>query len=135
MSEERLFKRLRRWSAGGTTGTDVGGYVESVLQDVGRLYNTRRGSTPLSAAYGLPDISNMLANLTPPDLERIREAIEVTTREFEPRMQETRVSLPAEESPGLLRFVVQGELLYGKARVPVRYMVNIEGDGRVSVRQ
>jgi type VI secretion system lysozyme-like protein len=89
----------------------------------------------LSGTYGLPDISNMLANLTPPDVERIREAIEVTTREFEPRMQETRVSLPAEESPGLLRFVVQGELLYGKARVPVRYMVNIEGDGRVSVRQ
>jgi type VI secretion system lysozyme-like protein len=113
----------------------VGGYVESVLQDVGRLYNTRQGSTPLSASYGLPDISNMLANLTPPDVERIRDAIEATTREFEPRMQGTRVSLPAEESLGLLRFVVQAELLFGKARVPVRYMVNIEGDGRVSVRQ
>jgi type VI secretion system lysozyme-like protein len=135
MSEERLFKRLRRWSAGGNAGIDVGGYVESVLQDVGRLYNTRRGSTPLSASYGLPDISNMLANLTPPDLEHIRDAIEATTREFEPRMQDTRVSLPAEESAGLLRFVVQAQLLFGKARVPLRYTVNIEGDGRVSVRQ
>ena len=134
MADERLFKRLRRWSGTGG-GTDVGGYVESVLQDVGRLYNTRRGSTPLSELYGLPDISDMLANLTPPDVERIREAIEVTTREFEPRMRETRVTLPAEESPGVLRFVVQASLLYEKTSVPVRYLVNIEGDGRVTVRQ
>jgi len=135
MAEERLFKRLRRWSGGGTAGADLGAYLESVLQDLGRLYNTRRGSTPLSELYGLPDISNLLANLTPPDVERIRAAIEVTTREFEPRLQDTRVSLPAEESLGMLRFQVQGDLLYEKARVPVRYQVNIEGDGRVAVRQ
>ncbi len=135
MAEERLFKRLRRWSGTGAGGADVGGYVESVLQDVGRLYNTRRGSTPLSELYGLPDISDMLANLTPPDVERIREAIEVTTREFEPRMQDTRVTLPGEESPGMLRFAVQASLLYEKTSVPVRYTVNIEGDGRVTVRQ
>ena len=135
MSEERLFKRLRRWSGGGNAGADVGAYVESVLQDVSRLYNSRRGATPLSDEYGLPDISNMLANLTPPDMERIRDAIEVTTRDFEPRMQDTRVTLPAEESQGLLRFSVQTSLLYGKTRVPVRYQVNIEGDGRVTVRQ
>ncbi|HEX4300703.1 MAG TPA: type VI secretion system baseplate subunit TssE [Gammaproteobacteria bacterium] len=135
MSEERLFKRLRRWSAGGATGIDVGGYVESVLQDLGRLYNTRRGSTPLSSLYGLPDISNMLANLTPPDVEHIREAIETTTREFEPRMQGTKVSLPGEESLGVLRFAVQADLLYEKTRIALRYQVNIEGDGRVSVRQ
>ncbi|MFI4878622.1 MAG: type VI secretion system baseplate subunit TssE, partial [Steroidobacterales bacterium] len=126
---------LRRWSAGGATGIDVGGYVESVLQDLGKLYNTRRGSTPLSSLYGLPDISNMLANLTPPDLERIREAIETTTREFEPRMQGTKVSLPAEENLGVLRFAVQADLLYEKTRIALRYQVNIEGDGRVSVRQ
>jgi type VI secretion system lysozyme-like protein len=135
MSEERLFKRLRRWSAGGAAGIDVGGYIESVLQDLGKLYNTRRGSTPLSSLYGLPDISNMLANLTPPDLERIREAIETTTREFEPRMQGTKVSLPAEENLGVLRFAVQADLLYEKTRIALRYQVNIEGDGRVSVRQ
>lgn len=114
---------------------DVGSYVESVLQDLGRLYNTRRGSTPLSELYGLPDISNMLANLTPPDVESIREAIEITTREFEPRMQDTRVSIPVEESLGMLRFAVQTNLLYEKARVPMRFQVNIEGDGRVTVRQ
>ena len=134
MSEERLFKRLRRWSSGGS-GVDVGSYVESVLQDLGRLYNTRRGSTPLSELYGLPDISDMLANLTPPDVERIREGLEITTRQFEPRMRETRVSVAAEEGLGMLRFAVQGSLLYEKALVPVRYLVNIEGDGRVTVRQ
>ncbi|HET7174397.1 MAG TPA: type VI secretion system baseplate subunit TssE [Gammaproteobacteria bacterium] len=134
MSEERLFKRLRRWSSGGP-GADVGSYVESVLQDLGKLYNTRRGATPLGELYGLPDISDMLANLTPPDIERIREAIETTTRQYEPRMQDTRVSVPAEENPGMLRFAVQGNLLYEKTRVPLRYLVNIEGDGRVAVRQ
>ncbi|HEV2212143.1 MAG TPA: type VI secretion system baseplate subunit TssE, partial [Gammaproteobacteria bacterium] len=105
------------------------------LQDVGRLYNARRGSTPLSELYGLPDISELLANLTPPDVERIRAAIETTTREFEPRMRDARVSVPAEESPGMLRFAVQASLLYEKTSVPLRYLVNIEGDGGVTVRQ
>jgi len=135
MAEERLLKRLRRWSSGTAAGTDVGSYVESVLQDVGKLYNTRRGSTPLSSDYGLPDISNLLANLTPPDVENIRAAIELTTREFEPRMQGTQVSLPGEDSPGMLRFAVQADLLYEKTRIALRYQVNIEGDGRVTVRQ
>ena len=134
MADERLFKRLRRWSSGGG-GVDVGSYVESVLQDLGHLYNTRRGSTPLSDLYGLPDISDMLANLTPPDVERIRDGLEVTTRQFEPRMRDTRVSIAAEEGLGVLRFAVQGSLLYEKALIPVRYLVNIEGDGRVTVRQ
>ena len=116
MAEERLLKRLRRWSSGAAGGTDVGSYVESVLQDVGKLYNTRRGSTP-------------------PDVENIRAAIEVTTREFEPRMQDTKVSLPGEDSPGMLRFAVQADLLYEKTRIALRYQVNIEGDGRVTVRQ
>jgi type VI secretion system lysozyme-like protein len=134
MADERLFKRLRRWSSGGS-GVDVGSYVESVLQDLGHLYNTRRGSTPLSDLYGLPDISDMLANLTPPDVERIRDGLEATTRQFEPRMRDTRVSIAAEEGLGVLRFAVQGSLLYEKALIPVRYLVNIEGDGRVTVRQ
>lgn len=134
MADERLFKRMRRWSSGGGAA-DAGGYVESVLQDLGRLYNTRRGSTPLSELYGLPDISDMLANLTPPDVERIREAIEGTSREFEPRLRDIRVSVAAEEGLGMLRFAVQGNLLYEKALLPVRYLVNIEGDGRVTVRQ
>lgn len=134
MAEERLFKRMRRWSSGGGPA-DAGSYVESVLQDLGRVYNSRRGSTPLSDLYGLPDISDMLANLTPPDVERIREGLEVTTREFEPRMRDTRVSMAAEEGLGMLRFAVQGNLLYEKALLPVRYLVNIEGDGRVTVRQ
>jgi len=134
MADERLFKRMRRWSSGGS-GVDVGSYVESVLQDLGHLYNTRRGSTPLSDLYGLPDISDMLANLTPPDVERIRDGLEATTRQFEPRMRDTRVSIVAEEGLGMLRFAVQGSLLYEKALIPVRYLVNIEGDGRVTVRQ
>lgn len=136
MAEERLLKRLRRWSAGTGGGIpDVGSYVESVLADVSRLYNTRQGSVPISDRYGLPDISNLLVTLTPPDLERIRDAIEQTTGEFEPRLQDVQVTLPAEEALGVLRFMVQGNLLYEKTSLPVRFQVDIEGDGRVSIRR
>lgn len=136
MAEERLMKRLRRWSTGTGSGTpDVGTFVESVLADVARLYNTRQGSVPISDRYGLPDISNMLANLTPPDMEQIREAIEATTSEFEPRLQDVEVTIPADETLGMLRFAVRGNLLYEKSTIPVRYQVDIEGDGRVSIRR
>jgi type VI secretion system lysozyme-like protein len=136
MAEERLMKRLHRWSMGtGSSTPDVGTYVESVLADVTRLYNTRQGSVPISDSYGLPDISNMLASLTPPDLEQIRDAIERTTSEFEPRMQDVEVTVPAEEALGMLRFAVRANLLYEKGSMPLRYQVDIEGDGRVSIRR
>jgi type VI secretion system lysozyme-like protein len=136
MAEERLLKRLRRWSAGTGGGIpDVGSYVESVLADVTKLYNTRQGSVPVSDKYGLPDISNLLVTLTPPDLERIRDAIERTTGEFEPRLQDVQVTLPADEALGVLRFMVQGNLLYEKASLPLRFQVDIEGDGRLSIRR
>lgn len=136
MAEERLMKRLRRWSTGTGGGVpDVGSYVESVLADINKLYNTRQGSVPISEDYGLPDISNMLANLTPPDLEQIRDAIERTTTEFEPRLQDVEVSVPPEEALGMLRFAVRATLLYEKGSVPLRYQVDIEGDGRVSIRR
>lgn len=136
MAEERLMKRLRRWSTGTGSGTpDVGTFVESVLADVARLYNTRQGSVPISDQYGLPDISNMLANLTPPDMEQIRDAIEATTSAFEPRLQDVEVTIPADETLGMLRFAVRGNLLYEKSTIPVRYQVDIEGDGRVSIRR
>lgn len=136
MADERLLKRLHRWASGTGAGSpDVGTYMESVLDDLGRLYNTRQGSVPISDRYGLPDISNLLANLTPPDLEEIRSAIEETTSEFEPRLREVTVTIPAEETLGMLRFSVQGDLLYEKSILPLRYQVNIEGDGRVSIRR
>ena len=136
MAEERLMKRLRRWSTGTGGGTpDVGTYVESVLADIHKLYNTRQGSVPISENYGLPDISNLLANLTPPDMEQIRDAIERTTIEFEPRLQDVDVTIPAEEALGVLRFAVRGSLLYEKGSMPLRYQVDIEGDGRVSIRR
>jgi len=136
MAEERLFKRLHRWSAGTGSGTpDVGTYVESVLADVNKLYNTRQGSVPISDNYGLPDISDLLASLTPPDMEMIRSAIEATTSEFEPRMQDIDVSIPSEEKMGMLRFSVRANLLYEKTSIPLRYQVDIEGDGRVSIRR
>lgn len=137
MAEERLFKRLRRWSgaATGGSGPDVGSYMESVLADIGKLYNTRQGSVPISEDYGLPDISDMLASLTPPDLEQIRDAIERTTQMFEPRLQDVQVTIPAEETPGMLKFSVHAGLMYEKSTLPVRYQVDIEGDGRVSIKQ
>jgi type VI secretion system protein ImpF len=91
----------------------------SVRDDLDALLNTRREvhramPTDLSHSllnYGIPDFTSFNVKNSD-DRNRIAKEIEQTVREFEPRLQNVKVSLepPSKESHGALHFSIEGKL-------------------------
>lgn len=138
MTEERLLKRIGYWLAAEDAErrrADIGAYTESVFADLANLYNTRRGSVQISDEYGLPDFVNMLNSFTPPAVESIENVIRETTQKFEPRLRDIVVQhVPRDGDEGLLRFNVNGNLVFRDNTVPVQFDAVLQGDGSVALQ-
>ncbi|HEX7045942.1 MAG TPA: type VI secretion system baseplate subunit TssE [Gammaproteobacteria bacterium] len=138
MTEERLLKRIGYWLSpedAERRRADIGAYTESVFADLANLYNTRRGSVQISGEYGLPDFVNMLNSFTPPAIESIENVIRETTQKFEPRLRDISVQhVPRDDDEGLLRFNVNGNLVFRDNTVPVQFDAVLQGDGSVALQ-
>lgn len=135
MAAERLLKRLRRLGrtgSGAAPAMDINELTLSVLDDLSKLYNTRRGSVLIDGQYGLPDFSNLRSNLSPPECDAMIAAIRETTLRFEPRLRSVKVVFqPPTEEFGVLRFTVSANLAVRQQEVPLRFDVLLQGNGAV----
>ena len=136
MPRERLLKRIRAWSRRESgAGNDLAAYTDSVLEDIGVLLNTRRGTVVLDGDYGLPDFSNQFNSLAPPELEAIQKAIRVCLDGFEKRLLGVAVDYtPRDTEFGVLRFTVSARLRFRNQETPISFFCLLQGDGSVSVQ-
>jgi type VI secretion system protein len=86
----------------------------SILDNLTRLFNSRRGAIGHLPDYGLPDITQVYREL-PYSVEGLRKAIKETIEKYEPRLRRVRV----EEQKGdlytmRLSFLLTAELLKGQ---------------------
>ncbi|HEY7394822.1 MAG TPA: type VI secretion system baseplate subunit TssE [Gemmatimonadaceae bacterium] len=65
--------------------------LHSVLGNLRRLFNARRGSLAHVPEYGLPDLSDVSPS-SPEKIEALRVAIREAVERFEPRLQKVRVT-------------------------------------------
>jgi type VI secretion system protein len=65
--------------------------LHSVLGNLRRLFNARRGSLVHVPEYGLPDLSDVSPS-SPEKIESLRVAIREAVERFEPRLQKVRVT-------------------------------------------
>ena len=65
--------------------------LHSVLGNLRRLFNARRGSLAHVPEYGLPDLSDVSPS-SPEKIESLRVAIREAVERFEPRLQKVRVT-------------------------------------------
>src|SRR5262245_59408158 len=65
--------------------------LHSVLGNLRRLFNARRGSLIHVPEYGLPDLSDVSPS-SPEKIESLRVAIREAVERFEPRLQNVRVT-------------------------------------------
>lgn len=136
MTQERLLKRLAAWGREEAPAGDLGGYTESVLEDLDRLYNTQQGTALIDAEMGLPDFSTLFNSLAPPEMERIERALRQVTERFEPRLRIASVKhAQRTDDFGLLRFEVAARLRFGEQEVPLRFFALLGGEGRWRIQQ
>jgi type VI secretion system protein len=130
-----LFDALTGRFADGARLTDVpesDHRLRSILGNLGRLFNTRRGTLLHVPEFGLPDISNV-SRAVPAEVESIRRAIREAVERFEPRLGRVRVDQDvSDQSSPYLVFLLSAEMAQlGR----VQFQTTIRTDDLVEVRQ
>jgi len=130
-----LFDALTGRFADGTRLADVpesDHRLRSILGNLGRLFNTRRGTLAHVPEFGLPDLSDV-SRAAPAEVESVRRAIRDSVERFEPRLRRVRVDRDVSDpSSPYLVFLLSAEIeLFGK----VQFQTTIRADDLVEVRQ
>ena len=130
-----LFDALTGRFADGTRLADVpesDHRLRSILGNLGRLFNTRRGTLAHVPEFGLPDLSDV-SRAAPAEVESVRRAIRESVERFEPRLRRVRVDRDVSDpSSPYLVFLLSAEIeMFGK----VQFQTTIRADDLVEVRQ
>ena len=109
--------------------------LQSIMDHLGKMLNTRQGSVVTLLDYGIPDLNDMVSRF-PDGLIELRQAIRNSLEKYEPRLQRVQVShVKDEENPMNLRFEITAQLLIGDKRTPISFRTILRDSGEVDVRR
>jgi type VI secretion system protein len=137
MYEERLTQRIRnleRRGAGKGTG-DVSQVVNSIINHLQRVLNTRQGSVPIADDYGMPDFTNYQGLGLTEEAKDIADIIKSMILKYEPRLGGAQVTYEPDKDDMLsLRFKLQTEIVHVRdERIVVELETVISSEGKVRV--
>src|SRR5215510_3517087 len=104
---------LSRLEATGTRATRGLDEHESIVEHLRVLLNARRGNSPSSPEFGIPDFSDLVHNF-PGAIQVLQRAIRETILAYEPRLKQVVVKHVPSEDPLTLRYEITAQT--GSAR-------------------
>jgi type VI secretion system protein len=136
MREERLTERIRSWKRAPDRrgGRDPKRMIDSIIQHLERILNTRQGSVLIAEDYGIPDFTNLSSGFSEAlrDLER---TIRNTIQKYEPRLKSVRVKfIPQEETTLTVSFQIVGQLVMEEEKNPITFQSVMDSDGKFTIR-
>jgi type VI secretion system protein len=137
MPNERLLKRIQSWSVSTEAAyrADINGLIESILDDLSKMYNTRQGTVLLDVSYGLPDFTSLMNTMAPPEIENLSRAFLLTTTKYETRLKNLTVRFNKKDDDfGIMRFAVSCKIPYKDEVYPLKFDALLLGDGSVSLQ-
>lgn len=137
MREARLLERirLREHDPERREMDEPGRMIDSVLDHLRRMFNTRRGNVPIAEDYGLPDYTDFLHNF-PDSLRDLERAIKQTVLQYEPRLKAVRVSyLPGDEDLFTIKFQISARLANEDGNTAVLLESQLDAGGKISVKR
>jgi type VI secretion system protein len=134
--ERSLLDRLRRpeEDRGRSIQENSARRVESIMENLRRLLNSRHGIAPTAPEYGIPDLSDVIHSF-PEATARLRVAIQTAIETFEPRLRRVRVrAVESPDDPLSLHFEIVAEVAIGEKNASVWFETRVDSSGEVSVR-
>ncbi|MDR5735846.1 type VI secretion system baseplate subunit TssE [Caballeronia sp. LZ025] len=128
-----LFERITGHFADGTAVDDHSPEAQtfySVQDNIQRILNSRRRALAHLPAYGLDDLSEIYRHL-PASSHRLRNEIESTLLEYEPRLKAVEIEIKKPEPGMLLSFTMVCHL---KREGLVRFGTDFTPDGQTRLR-
>ena len=139
MAGLRFLERLRRMQRDperhlAASPEDV---LQSVTDHVGKILNTRKGSTVLDADFGIPDFTSAGLAFSREDMPRIEQELAAFIERCEPRLAHVEVRFtPDNEASTQMVFALNAELRYaGDDVYPVHLVTRVDPLGKVTVSQ
>ena len=139
----RLSERLSIASSPGSTAgkTPHSLAVQSVIDHLVRLLNTRKGSVPVDANYGMNDLSNIAGSYAYGTTESICAEVATQIHRYEPRLKDTRISAAKSDDERqviTLRFDVISRFVDGIVHAgdeTLTMVMRINSGGRISLER
>jgi type VI secretion system protein len=135
MRERGFLDRLAdpRPGAPRTTRQNEHDILESVLDHVGRMLNTRRGNAPVAPDYGIPDMVDLVHSF-PDSIKLMEQAIRTTLEKYEPRLSNIRVRYSGTPDDVFsLHFEVTAVLAVANGKNSVWFETKVDSNGEVVV--
>lgn len=136
MLGERLLERLRSWETQPHRrgSEDLRRCIDSIIEHLQKMLNTRQGNVPIADDYGVPDFLDFLQSY-PDSVHEIELSLKSAVERYEPRLAGTSVTfIPGEDETLTLRFQIMARLATeGERQVYLETLVDT--DGRISVHR
>ena len=119
--KERLLKRFSRWEEASHAAfeeSDSNALMESIRDDLEKIYNTKRGTVLIDEDFGLPDFSYMLNGYSAPDVGLILQQVKYVEQN---------------KFPGKLQFQMSARLKINERELPFNVNAFLSDDGSVSL--
>jgi len=90
----RLLKRIKSWEEAGqvsASDVEINEVLESMRDDLEKLFNTRRGTVLIDPNFGLPDFTHLMNGYSAPDVEEIQRDVLQQVREYDSRLMKLNV--------------------------------------------
>lgn len=137
MTERRLLERIaaQERESGGSCAYEVrlDVFISSVVAHLVRILNTRQGSVPIDAEFGVPDLAVLASSFGTGSAQRMGADIAQTISRYEPRLTAVRVCLLDRQADAFsLSFGVEGEVIVDDRKFPIMLITRVSPEGCVS---
>jgi len=133
----RLLKRIKSWEEAGVVSAsdvDANEIIESVRDDLEKLFNTRRGTVLVDQDYGLPDFTHLMNGYAAPDVEVIERDLLRQVRQYETRLASINLVYKQSKTPSSnLQFSMNAVFQHKNQDMNLVASVQFYNDGSVSV--
>lgn len=138
MNERRLLERIAGVGLDGELGhmTRAEVLIRSILDHLHRILNTRQGSVPIDANFGVPDFTNLAGTFSAGTTDQIIEDMSRMIQRYEPRLRQPLITFSASQHDVLtLAFSISGTISVGDRDLPVHLSSHVSSNGQVSLRR
>ncbi len=124
---------MSRIAAKDVTRTRTENDVDSVVEHLKGLLNTRQGECPAALDFGVVDFTD-LVHAFPEAIQVLQRSIRATILQYEPRLKNVIVQHVRDDDVLVLKFQITAQLASKTARGAVRLETQLRAGGQISVR-
>jgi type VI secretion system protein len=136
LKEKRLLERIISLQAeqGRTSLAQAEVLTHSIIEHLQRILNTRQGSVPIDAEFGVPDFTNLAGSFATGETTQIIDSMTRMIARYEPRLKSPRIQVAEGAQEVLsLSFSLQGLVAIDDHDIPIHLATRVSSDGRVSL--